>query len=208
MLRLPKMNNLSPTLDSTILKAVEEAGELARVVLKFYSEQDYEQRRGYLTEIAAELLDVAQTCVTMLFVLEEFYEIDIDLMVARHLEKLLNKEYSYSADCEYRVVTDGNYKFLYLPRLEITADIMQTMCKIQEELGELTQFIGKHGGASGEKQKLTHRAIIEGAAAELCDVAQCCFTMMYILEDDYGVDIVRSQKYHIEKLLKKGYLTK
>jgi NTP pyrophosphatase (non-canonical NTP hydrolase) len=202
------MNNLSPTLDSTILKAVEEAGELARAVLQFYKETDIERRADCLTEIVAELLDVAQTCVTMLFVLEDFYEIDINQMVRRHLDKLIEKKYSFVVDSEYQVVTDRNYKFLYLPRLNIDADIMQTMCKIQEELGELTQYIGKHGGASGEKNRLKHRAIIEGAAAELCDVAQCCFTMIYILDENYGVDIIVAQEAHVEKLLRKGYLTK
>lgn len=206
MLRLPKMNNLSPTLDSTILKVVEESGELARAVLKFNCEVDASRRVWWLKEIVSELLDVAQTCVTMLFVLEEFYEIDIDRVVATHLKKLVAKKYTFDNSTNYRVETDNNYKFLHLPRLNIIADIMQTMCKIQEELGELTQYIGKHGGASGEKSRLTHRVIIEGAAAELCDVAQCCFTMLYILEDDFGVDINLAQQAHVEKLLKKGYL--
>ena len=208
MLRLPKMNNLSPTLDSTILKAVEESGELARAILRFYDQAKTDCRADCLKEIVAELLDVAQTCVTMLFVLEDFYEIDINQMVRRHLDKLIEKKYTFAMDFEYQVSTDGEYKFLHLPRLNITADIMQTMCKIQEELGELTQYIGKHGGASGEKNKLKHRAIIDGAATELCDVAQCCFTMLYILEENHGVDIIAAQKYHIEKLIKKGYMTK
>jgi NTP pyrophosphatase (non-canonical NTP hydrolase) len=75
---LPKLNNLTPTLDSTLLKIMEEAGELARAVLQFlpYENMPFDERKlspvaeELLAEVAAELLDVAQTCVTMLFVME------------------------------------------------------------------------------------------------------------------------------------------
>ena len=35
MLSLPKLNRLSPNMQSTLLKIIEEAGELARAVLTF-----------------------------------------------------------------------------------------------------------------------------------------------------------------------------
>jgi hypothetical protein len=42
-------------------------------------------------EFALELLDVAQTCITMMFVLEK--EIDVQETLQLHLEKLLRKGY-------------------------------------------------------------------------------------------------------------------
>jgi len=38
-------------------------------------------------------LDVAQTAVTMMFVMEGKFGIDIDKLLQRHLEKLLQKGY-------------------------------------------------------------------------------------------------------------------
>ncbi len=40
---LPKLNQLSPTLNSTLLKIIEEAGELARATLAFLP---YERLKG------------------------------------------------------------------------------------------------------------------------------------------------------------------
>ena len=39
-----------------------------------------------LKEIARELLDVAQTAVTMMFVMEEHYGVNIELMLKEHCE--------------------------------------------------------------------------------------------------------------------------
>jgi nitrogen regulatory protein PII-like uncharacterized protein len=44
-------------------------------------------------EIARELLDVAQTAVTMMFVMEEEFGVDIDSALEAHLAKLRQKGY-------------------------------------------------------------------------------------------------------------------
>lgn len=93
---LPRLNNLSPTLESTALKLMEEAGELGEAIGKFRSlsgEQVAMDARGVALTISRELLDVAQTAVTMMFVLEEQYGIDIDDAIKAHVEKLLRKGY-------------------------------------------------------------------------------------------------------------------
>ena len=71
-LYLPKLNRLHPTLESTVLKVVEESGELARAVLQHLADPAAKTPDS-MDEVAAELLDVAQTCVTMIFVLEDEY---------------------------------------------------------------------------------------------------------------------------------------
>ncbi|QGU00723.1 hypothetical protein SYNTR_2129 [Candidatus Syntrophocurvum alkaliphilum] len=95
-LSLPRLNQLNPTLESTTLKLMEETGELAQVIGKFRGmsgEKINLSDDDVINEIAVELLDVAQTAVTMMFVLEEQYNIDIDLLLNEHWEKLERKGY-------------------------------------------------------------------------------------------------------------------
>ncbi|BBB91507.1 MAG TPA: nucleotide pyrophosphohydrolase [Methylomusa anaerophila] len=218
---LPKLDSLTPTLASTLLKAMEEAGELARAVLKFLPYEQYSpaeladriEAPGLLADVAEELLDVAQVCVTMIFVMEEYHGVNVDDLVTYHLRKLTAKNYRYDESRTYSISTrqaagtqPGNFKCLNLPRLAISGvTLLTTVCKIQEELGELTQYIGKHSRASGEKAGLDQTEVFRGSALELLDVAQCCFTMMYILAERYAVDIPCLVSRHVAKLKRKGY---
>ncbi|MBP2663172.1 MAG: hypothetical protein H6Q71_1120 [Firmicutes bacterium] len=216
---LPKLNNLTPTLESTLLKAMEEAGELARAVLKFMlweklSPEELAKQpvaSELLADVKEELLDVAQTCVTMIFVMEDYFAIDADSLIGEHLTKLVDKGYSYDNSQNYRITTiknrhGGNYKYISLPHLQLAdVTLLTTVCKIQEELGELTQFLGKHAGASGEQECLAADEVNKGAALELLDVAQCCFTMMYILAERHAVNIPALVERHVNKLRRKGY---
>lgn len=206
---LPKLNNLSPTLPSTLLKIMEEAGELARAVLQFLPYEDSPEAQafpGLLGEVSGELLDVAQTCVTMIFVMEDSYGIQADALISGHLAKLEHKGYWFDKAQAYRIETAGNFKYLALPRLKLRGvTLLTTVCKIQEEIGEITQYLGKKTGASGEKQALPGDTAFIGCARELLDVAQCCFTMMYILAEKYQVDIKMLTQQHIAKLRSRGY---
>lgn len=95
-LSLPRLNQLNPTLESTALKLMEEAGELAQCIGKFRGlsgEIIQMNEPQVIEEIAKELLDVAQTAVTMMFVLEENYGISIDELLHNHWEKLMLKGY-------------------------------------------------------------------------------------------------------------------
>lgn len=95
-LSLPKLNRLNPTLESTALKLMEEAGELAQVIGKFRGlsgEKISLDNDAILQQIANELLDVAQTAVTMMFVLEDQFGVDINLALAQHCDKLEKKGY-------------------------------------------------------------------------------------------------------------------
>jgi NTP pyrophosphatase (non-canonical NTP hydrolase) len=75
-----------------------------------------------------------------------------------------------------------------------------------EEAGELAQAIGKYRGLSGEQVKLDEQTVIQEIAKELLDVAQTAITMMFVMEQDYGIDIDSVLKEHLEKLERKGYL--
>lgn len=96
IIALPRLNNLSPTMESTALKLMEEAGELAQAIgkLRGMSGEDRElEEHEVLRRIAGELLDVAQTAVSMMFVLEETYGVDIDQELENHIKKLREKGY-------------------------------------------------------------------------------------------------------------------
>jgi NTP pyrophosphatase (non-canonical NTP hydrolase) len=92
---LPRLNKLSPTLESTALKLMEEAGELAQAIGKFrnLSGEQYEIDNQIMDVIASELADTAQTCITMMYVLEEKYGVDIDKILEDHIAKLMKKGY-------------------------------------------------------------------------------------------------------------------
>jgi NTP pyrophosphatase (non-canonical NTP hydrolase) len=95
-LSFPKLNGLRPTLESTALKLMEEAGELAQAIGKL---RGLSGERMTLTEperlsrVAAELLDVAQTAATMMYVLEEQHGVDLGDLLAQHEAKLRAKGY-------------------------------------------------------------------------------------------------------------------
>ena len=94
---LPKLNQLEPSLESTALKLMEEAGELAQAIGKFRGLSG-EHIVGYSEDevmymISQELLDVAQTAVSMMYVLEEQYQVDIGKALDKHIQKLIDKGY-------------------------------------------------------------------------------------------------------------------
>ncbi|KGK87164.1 nucleotide pyrophosphohydrolase [Desulfosporosinus sp. HMP52] len=93
---LPRLNRLSPSLESTALKIMEESGELAQAIGKLRGLNGEQQRlveEEAMLKVAKELVDVAQTAVTMMFVLEEQYGIDLEVILKEHLEKLRTKGY-------------------------------------------------------------------------------------------------------------------
>jgi len=96
VIALPKLNNLAPTMESTALKLMEEAGELAQAIGKFRGlsgETNIVEENEVMKMITRELLDVAQTAVSMMYVLEEYYQVDIGIMLEEHIQKLMDKGY-------------------------------------------------------------------------------------------------------------------
>lgn len=91
---LPRLDKLNPTIESTCIKIAEEVGELSRLVgrMRGLSGEAKTDKNVY-ENIGRELLDVAQTAITMMFVLEEQHKVGIDHLLKQHLNKLKTKNY-------------------------------------------------------------------------------------------------------------------
>lgn len=99
-------------------------------------------------------------------------------------------------------------KVIALPRLNsLTPSLESTALKLMEEAGELAQAIGKYRGLSGEKAVHPDDEVATRLAEELLDVAQTAVSMMYVLEEDFNIDLGDALERHIQKLMDKGYLT-
>ncbi len=95
-LSFPKLTGLQPTLESTALKLMEETGELAQAIGKhrgLSGEATILTESSSLQRIAEELLDVAQTAATMMYVLEERHGVDLSMLLEAHVAKLKLKGY-------------------------------------------------------------------------------------------------------------------
>lgn len=100
-------------------------------------------------------------------------------------------------------------KILSLPRLnQLDPTLESTALKLMEEAGELAQCIGKYRGLSGELIKIDEAVLVEEIAQELLDVAQTAVTMMFVMEEHYGISIQDLIQKHLEKLERKGYLSR
>lgn len=100
------------------------------------------------------------------------------------------------------------YKSIALPRLNKLDPTMEsTALKLMEETGELAQAIGKFRGMSGEVNVLDDKEVMDRISSELLDVAQTAVSLMFVLEEEYKVDIGNALEVHIQKLIDKGYLS-
>lgn len=99
-------------------------------------------------------------------------------------------------------------KGILLPKLDrLRPTLESTLVKLLEEAGELAQAVGKFRGMNGEHIALTEQQALQIIARELLDVAQTTVSMMFVLEEQYGVDLNEALRDHIAKLEAKGYLS-
>lgn len=104
-------------------------------------------------------------------------------------------------------VYNQGYKSLTLPKLNnLTPSLISTTLKLMEESGELAEAIGKFNNMSGESNNLDSNEIVNRIANELLDVAQTAITMMFVLEEQHGVNIQERIDNHCKKLIQRGYI--
>lgn len=99
------------------------------------------------------------------------------------------------------------FKQISLPKLNNLKPGLESTClKLMEEAGELAQAIGKFRGLNGEKVDLEDKEVVEKISNELLDVAQVAISMMFVLEENYGINIKEKVDDHVKKLVTKGYI--
>lgn len=93
----PKLNGLpNMTMESTALKLMEEAGELAQAISKFRGlngEKDIMEESEVVEKIVSELMDCMQVCASMSYILEHNYNINMESKFEQHLKKLITRGY-------------------------------------------------------------------------------------------------------------------
>ena len=110
-LSLPRLTNAQSSLESAALLLMQETGELAGAISALHEllkksgsrqpdlpwlskdEMNETAKRHGARAVADELLEVAQTAVTMMFVLEEDFKVDIEEALADHISRLIEKGY-------------------------------------------------------------------------------------------------------------------
>ena len=154
----PELNGLNPTLESTYIKLGEEMGEVARVLgkgrcMNGESESERLANVSFVAELGTELFDVAQSAVTMLYLLHNKFNLDIGKFQSEHIKKLIHKGYLVSMDGELvlnKIYDElGNIVNLAVPEYDIiTKDdnemIMKAKKEIQNHLWD-TIYSGQHG---------------------------------------------------------------
>ena len=144
VLVFPELNGLKPTLESTYIKLGEEIGEVAKVLGKgrcMSGELESERLSdiAFVAELAAELFDVAQSAVTMLYLLHNNSDLDISKFQSEHIKKLLRKGYLLSIDGELMLekIYDefGNIVNLAIPVYDIiTKDDDKIIVEAKKEI--------------------------------------------------------------------------
>jgi NTP pyrophosphatase (non-canonical NTP hydrolase) len=101
----PKLNGLNTiSMESTALKLMEEAGELAQAISKFRGlngEKDIMTESDVADKIASELLDCMQVCASMSYIIEDVYNINMNDKFKQHVDKLANKGYYIPIEKEF-----------------------------------------------------------------------------------------------------------
>lgn len=181
-----ELTKISPTINSTIFKLMEETGELAREVQKTYLiGNDSPKDLRIIAPILDELMDVGQTTATLLFLICRENGMGIRSVLDEHVQKLTKKGYLRENVYTDILMRDGRVSFT-LPRLDIQTDVLRTCLKISEEAGELAQIAGKYSAMSGENRTPmeSEKKAVEMMKA-LLDVTQCCVTMLYLFADEH-----------------------
>ena len=128
----------------------------------------------------------------MTFVLEdEEPHLKLEKLMDEHLAKLDRKGYiaQETGEVFVRKTLEGIERLVF-PRLTIPGVTLDnTVLNISVGLGRFAQWIGKFSGASGESRIYTNDEVIRGCGLNLLHIAQCCFTMLYILAETFLMDI-------------------
>lgn len=213
LMRLPELNGLSPTEETTFKKLVEEVCEcnIAIIELGNYEKKDNpnwlllsdrqveEIRAEYktkLNDVMGEIMDIAQVCVSQLFVFENS-EINV--------QHLFQKFYG-NMSCPNIFELRNNCRYIHFTPSNKNVTLETTMNKIFEYMGSIAQ-LSKFLGVNGEAylKTISQTEAYDRYVYMLFEIIQKCFDLLYTMEDRYNIDTAKLFKEHVNKLIKKGY---
>lgn len=218
---LPKLNLINPTLESNLAKMTKELGRVAESVGKHRNlsgEKNSFNEEEVLDRMILKVLDLIQTCNTMMDLLEQKYEINVDSIFQEHVRKLaIERRYiTEDAVSKYEelilnnIITNSSLcRIVALPKLNLlTPSIESNLIKMVEELGEVSECVESYLIDTCVDIELINYNVLKELGKETLDVMQTCNTMLTSLELNYGVDVKSKIPSHINKLIEKKYVSK
>lgn len=215
---LPRLDNIYPTLESNLAKMTKELGRVAESVGKHRSmngeirDIDSEQ---VIFNIVMRTFALMQTCNTVLDIVKTLYPVDIENLFSKHVYKLSAKRGYITMDAieEYPKIKSSvpdseYYRYVVLPNLNIlTPSIESNMIKMMEELGEISEHIENYLERDFESEQDCYEELV-GLTEETLDLMQTCNTMLNSINIKENVIVEDILVHHVNKLFKKGYITK
>lgn len=216
VMRLPELNCLKPNEQTTFRKLVEEIVECntAIVELKVYEEKhnsNYlllsdeelyktrEEYKIYLNNVLGEVMDIAQTCASQLFVFEN-NSINVHNLFADYMKEKSMENYEKNIMFQLK----NNCRYIYFTPTNKTATLQNTMSMIFVSMGIIAQ-LGKFIGANGEIPTIDEDTSVKRYTYELFNTIQYCFNLLYSMEYKYHMNLTKLFNDHIDKLVRKGY---
>ncbi|QUH21847.1 hypothetical protein [Alkaliphilus sp. B6464] len=211
IMKLPQLNLLTPDVNTTFKKLVEEISEcneafetLSKFEEKYninwllLSDDELNRIRSdykkLINEFLFEIMDIAQVCVSQLFVFET-NGMDTKSVFDDYIEEDDEIIFEYKNNCKY----------FHLPRRTKDTSISETMNSIIKSMGIIAK-LSKFTGENGEKPIMDINASNYKYVYELYNIIQYCFDLIYIMNEKYNIDIKMLFDGHVNKLIKKGYV--
>lgn len=218
---LPKLNLITPTLETNLAKMTKELGRVAESVGKHRNlngEANLFNEKEVLDKMILKVLDLMQTCNTMMDLLEKDYRIDVDRIFKEHVKKLaLERKYiTEDAVSKYdelvssnQVINNNLCRIVALPKLNLlTPSIESNLIKMVEELGEVSECVENYLVNSDNNVKVVNENTLKELGKETLDVMQTCNTMLTSLECNHGINVENAIPKHVTKLINKKYVSK
>lgn len=206
IMKLPELNMLTPNEETTFKKLVEEIAECNTEIqiLMDYENKLLENEDNQainlkhiekLNNVASEIMDIAQVCVSQLFVFQNNH-IDVEA---------ISREYFKQIDEPHIFTTIGNCRYIYFEINEVNNDIQVTINKIISLLGDIAK-LSKYIGANGEVPSINISNSNSRYIHNLLQILKECFNLLYFMKEKYSIDLDILFSDHIDKLKKRKYL--
>jgi hypothetical protein len=216
VMRLPELNLLSPSMETTFKKLVEEIAECNTAIedLKKYekanntnclllSDEEVSKIRSEykvkLNDVMGEIMDIAQVCATQLFVFEN------SGINVRELFKEYEETFEFNEIGTQPIFnTINNCRYIHFYPTTKGSTLQSTMNQIILSMGKVAQ-LAKFTGENGEVPTISVEASIKRYAFELFTTIQNCFNLLYSMDDKYRIDMTKLFDDHVDKLVRRGY---